>query len=101
MKSRTPHRPPDPWALLTWLLVIAVLTVLLTADAIAPDPAADVEPVVHAHWYQIDEDILCSNCGKGYTGGETIQEAKEHLDSGETYNRYPHCRAKMDGEVAP
>lgn len=60
-------------------------------------PAADVEPVVHAHWYQLDEDILCSHCGKGYMGGDTPQEAKEHLDSGEAYDRCPHCGAHMDG----
>lgn len=28
----------DPWALLTWLLVIIALTILLTADTLAPDP---------------------------------------------------------------
>lgn len=62
-------------------------------------PAADVEPVVHAHWYQLDEDILCSHCGKGYMGGDTPQEAKEHLDSGEAYDRCPHCGAHMDREA--
>lgn len=38
MRQQSARPPMDPWTLFTWLLVIIALTILLTADAIVPDP---------------------------------------------------------------
>ena len=58
-------------------------------------PAADVEPVVHAHWKNSNPkcpfSAYCSNCRANalcdYLGDEILSD------------RCPNCGAKMDGEV--
>lgn len=71
---------------------------LSLADTIATEmPAADVEPVVHAHWVVDDEYLFCSHCGESYLAGDTSHEVRERLSRGEAYKRCPHCGARMDG----
>lgn len=58
-------------------------------------PAADVEPVVHAHWKNSNPkcpfSAYCSNCRANalcdYLGDEILSD------------RCPNCGAKMDGEA--
>lgn len=33
-------QPPDPWGVLTWLLLLAVLAIILTGEAMSPVPEA-------------------------------------------------------------
>lgn len=72
-------------------------TLLRFERAIKGVPAADVEPVVHAHWVVDDEYLTCSHCSESYLAGDTSHEVRELLDRGEAYKRCPHCGAKMDG----
>lgn len=39
-KNRRPGGKPDPWALAIWLLILAVLLLVLTGEAMDPVPAA-------------------------------------------------------------
>lgn len=61
-----------------------------TADAIAEYikaiPAADVKPVIHAHWYADDGCAYCSNCRNNFK--KAILKAVKFC---------PMCGAKMDG----
>ena len=55
-------------------------------------PVADVVPVVHARWVQIDDDVFaCSHCRADWVFSEATPEEME-LDY------CPRCGAKMDGE---
>lgn len=60
-------------------------------EIISEIPAADVAPVVHARWVQIDDDVFaCSHCRADWVFSEaTPKEMK--LDY------CPQCGAKMDG----
>lgn len=71
----------------------------MAMEIIDAAPAADVEPVVHAHWVVDDEYLTCSHCWDSYLAGDTRYEVRELLARGETYKRCPHCGAKMDEEV--
>lgn len=60
-------------------------------------PAADVAPIVHAHWEEYwDDNYLswchkCSNCGN-------FPLTKEETAHDEVLSNYcPHCGARMDG----
>ena len=62
-------------------------------------PAADVEPVVHGHWYFRGGRPCCSVCNtkalwedKGGTGGFS------HEFVGAKSKRCPECGARMDAE---
>lgn len=56
-------------------------------------PAAEVEPVIHAHWVQTSDGVIyCSNCGAVCGIGAHIEEVTE--DQCFCY----HCGAKMDLE---
>lgn len=55
--------------------------------------AADVAPVVHAHWKK-DPDwemVACTNCGDEYDCTETGEDEIKKI-----YLYCPHCGAKMD-----
>lgn len=54
-------------------------------------PAADVVPVVHARWVQIDDDVFaCSHCRADWVFSEATPEEMK-LDY------CPQCGAIMDG----
>lgn len=56
-------------------------------------PAADVAPVIHAHWAQTSKGVIyCSNCGAVCGIGAHIEEVTE-----DHYFCY-YCGAKMDEE---
>ena len=56
-------------------------------------PAADVVPVIHAHWAQTSKGVIyCSNCGAVCGIGAHIEEVTE-----DHYFCY-YCGAKMDEE---
>lgn len=53
-------------------------------------PAADVAPVVHAHWKGWNtQDPYCSNCGFSYD--------REEGEYSQTTDYCGNCGAKMDG----
>lgn len=53
-------------------------------------PAADVAPVVHSRWVQVNstQEHYCNECGADY---DLYAYCKGF------YNYCPHCGAKMDG----
>ena len=56
-------------------------------------PAADVVPVIHAHWAKTSKGVIyCSNCGAVCGIGAHIEEVTE-----DHYFCY-YCGAKMDEE---
>lgn len=66
-------------------------------------PVADVAPVVHGKWLNIDGDYnfaACSICGKDYEVA-TEEEAERGLWSAflSAYCFCPNCGAKMDEDV--
>lgn len=62
----------------------------LINNLIMKQPAADVEPVVHGHWEQVDDTkCRCSRCDIIALIG-----LYPHGDK----NYCPNCGAKMDGE---
>lgn len=65
----------------------------------ASAPAADVEPVIHAHWIVDDEYLVCSNCGESYLAGDTRAEVRDLLASGDVHKRCHGCGAHMDEGV--
>lgn len=71
-------------------------------EAIQDEPAADVAPVVHGEWLNIDGDYTfaaCSICETAYEVA-TEEEAEKGLwDAFMCSYRYcPNCGAKMDGK---
>ena len=64
-------------------------------EILAKAPIVEVEPVVHAHWEKVYDELgidrgwRCSHC-KGSVYQMTF----------EPYERCPHCGAHMDEEVA-
>ena len=71
-----------------------------SAKSIKSMPAADAEPVVHAHWLISEHEFFdCSACGESYyTGAESAAQAESYLCSGNYYKRCPYCGAVMDGK---
>lgn len=61
-------------------------------------PAADVEPIIHAHWFVDDEYLTCSHCGESYLAGDTKGEVKFLLECGDVHKRCHGCGAHMDEE---
>ena len=66
-------------------------------------PAADVAPVVHAHWKTREEynDYLwveCSNCGFRVENYKAVKTGMSSTDIvGNKWNACPACCARMDG----
>lgn len=66
-------------------------------------PAADVAPVVHGTWEEVEYDdgwceevgIKCSACGDEWV---TLDGEKPQLHN---FNYCPNCGAKMDGGTTP
>jgi len=59
-------------------------------------PAADVAPVVHAHWAFGDNNerglyMICSNCGFMF-----VEKERTRPEMLELFQGCPACRAKMD-----
>ncbi len=55
-------------------------------DAVTNLPAADVKPVVHAHWYVDDGCAYCSNCRNNFR--KAILKAVKYC---------PMCGAQIEG----
>lgn len=65
-------------------------------DVFAGIPAADVAPVIHAHWVQTSKRVIyCSNCGAVCGIGTHIEEVTED------HHFCYYCGAKLDEEEAP
>lgn len=71
-----------------------------SAKAVKKMPAADVEPVVHAHWLISEHEFFdCSACGESYyTGAGSKAQAESYLSNGNFYKHCPSCGAVMDGK---
>ena len=63
-------------------------------------PAADVAPVVHAHWYMRGGRACCSNCDVKSLWESDWDGCKNHEREfvSAKSNYCPHCGAKMDEE---
>ena len=61
-------------------------------------PAADVAPVVHAHWYMRGGRACCSNCNVKSLWGSDWDGCKNHEREfvSAKSNYCPNCGAKMD-----
>ena len=61
-------------------------------------PAADVAPVVHAHWYMCGGRACCSNCNIKALWKSDWDGCKNHEREfvSAKSNYCPHCGAKMD-----
>lgn len=67
--------------------------IIATERAARGFPAADVVPVIHAHWAKTSKGVIyCSNCGAVCGIGAHIEEVTE-----DHYFCY-YCGAKMDEE---
>ena len=63
-------------------------------------PAADVAPVVHAHWQPYEDTVQCSACGFGtFMDGYFFAhgECTHANDRSFRFSFCPNCGAKMDG----
>ena len=63
-------------------------------------PAADVAPVVHAHWQPYEDTVQCSACGFGtFMDGYFFVhgECTHANDRSFRFSFCPNCGAKMDG----
>ena len=63
-------------------------------------PAADVPPVVHAHWYMRGGRACCSNCDVKSLWESDWDGCKNHEREfvSAKSNYCPHCGAKMNEE---
>lgn len=62
-------------------------------------PAADVAPVVHAHWQPYEDTVQCSVCGFGtfMDGYFFVHGECTHADDRSfRFSFCPNCGAKMD-----
>ena len=57
--------------------------------AILDIPTADVAPVRHVEWQEIDGIFRCSHCGYSF----------EHEGYKHFFNYCPNCGARMDGDA--
>ena len=65
-------------------------------------PAADVAPVVHAHWQPYEDTVQCSACGFGtfMDGYFFVHGECTHADDRSfRFSFCPNCGAKMDEKV--
>jgi rubrerythrin len=58
-------------------------------------PAVEAEPVVHAHWEKVYDEL---GCDRGWRCSR-CKSSVYHMTY-EPYGRCPHCGAHMDEEVA-
>lgn len=65
------------------------------------EPAADVAPVVHAHWYMRGGRACCSNCNVKSLWKSDWDGCKNHEREfvSAKSNYCPHCGAKMDKKI--
>ena len=73
-----------------------------TLGYIDSEPAADVEPVVHAHWQPYEDTVQCSACGFGtFMDGYFFVhgECTHAYDRSFRFSFCPNCGAKMDESV--
>ena len=65
-------------------------------------PAADVAPVVHAHWQPYEDTVQCSACGFGtFMDGYFFVhgECTHANDRSFRFSFCPNCGGKMDGDM--
>lgn len=65
-------------------------------------PAADVAPVMHAHWQPDEDTVQCSACGFGtFMDGYFFVhgECTHANDRSFRFSFCPNCGAKMDGDM--
>lgn len=68
-------------------------------QSISDMPAADVAPVVHAHWQPYEDTVQCSACGFGtfMDGYFFVHGECTHADDRSfRFSFCPNCGAKMD-----
>ena len=91
--------------LLSWAVSINHPEYLIKDDAlhiIDSFPAADVAPVVHAHWQPYEDTVQCSACGFGtFMDGYFFVhgECTHANDRSFRFSFCPNCGAKMDGDM--
>lgn len=71
------------------------------SDGIGSIQAADVAPVVHAHWQPFEDTVQCSACGFGtfMDGYFFVHGECTHADDRSfRFSFCPNCGAKMDEE---
>ena len=65
-------------------------------------PAADVAPVVHAHWQPYEDTVQCNACGFGtFMDGYFFAhgECTHANDRSFRFSFCPNCGANMDGDM--
>lgn len=56
-------QPPDPWGILTWILLLAVLAIVLISEAMSPAPEAPTAQERAAQFFASQEYERMINLG--------------------------------------
>lgn len=78
---------------------MAAMSYDIAANEAMKEPTIDAVPVIHAHWLERYENIMCSHCKATYYDN-IVDMYHDRVD----YRRYvglehcPHCGALMSGD---